>query len=451
MDRAGWSPFLLQVYILGIPLWWGLGLDFIVPLPLALALVCLAPSAHQRFTPPDYLLVSIILTLGATAYVNGFLLSHETMRFVAALNNLSIWVCGFIVLQQVRHVLNRDDDARRRALLGAGFWAFFLLVLIANGAFVLAYAVHRFSLVVPSLFGVTLGHLVPDSGVLIGQSTRLVFTRPDWGLPGVPMPRVTVYGPYPTAAAALAAVLGTLALLYVQSVKRAGAWVILIIEGLILLTLSVTLTRSILAGWLAGALAANLMFGTGYRRLAACGAIAAALLLVAQTNVSNIAGYRAYSSESRFNNYIRAFNQTLTANPVFGLGFKPREADNHIAVGSHSTFVSSFTKGGTLALSLAFAYLILIPAFRWIALFGTPGPDDPLERRRLRAERRVLFNLQVAIWVWLFFEDIDAPATAAMLIFVAFAFIERVVAKPRPAPTLITIPLPHLVDYSRRS
>jgi hypothetical protein len=57
----------------------------------------------------------------------------------------------------------------------------------------------------------------------------------------------------------------------------------------------------------------------------------------------------------------------------------------------------------------------------------------------------------VAIWVWLFFEDIDAPATAAMLIFVAFAFIERVVAKPRPAPTLITIPLPHLVDYSRRS
>jgi hypothetical protein len=40
------------------------------------------------------------------------------------------------------------------------------------------------------------------------------------------------------------------------------------------------------------------------------------------------------------------------------------------------------------------------------------------------AELRILFNLQVALWVWLCFEDIDAPATAAMLIFLAFALIE---------------------------
>jgi hypothetical protein len=173
-----------------------------------------------------------------------------------------------------------------------------------------------------------------------------------------------------------------------------------------------------------GALVANLLFGTGYRRLAACGAIAVALMLVVQAGLSNVEQYRAYSSESRFNNYVRAFNQTLTSNPVFGLGFKPREEDNHIAVGSHSTLVSSFTKGGTLAASLVVAYLFFVPAVRWIAVFGVAGPDDAVQRRRLQSERRVLLNLQVAIWVWVCFEDIDAPAAAATLIFLAFAFIE---------------------------
>jgi hypothetical protein len=437
MDRADWSSFLIQAYILGIPIWWVLGLDFIVPQILSLALVCVALSAHRYFTLPDYLLAAIILTLGTTAYVNGFLLSQETMRFAAALYNLSLWVCGLIVLQQVRYLINRND-ARRRALLAAGFWAFLLLAMVANGAFVLAYFIDRFSLVAPSLFGATLGHAVPPSAVIVEQSTRLVFTRADWGLPGVPMPRVTVYGPYPTATAAATAVLGTLALLYLQSVKRAGALVVLMVEGIVLLTLSITLTRSILAGWLVGALVANLLFGTGYRRLAACGAIAVALMLVAQAGVSNVEQYRAYSSESRFKNYVRAFNQTLTANPVLGLGFKPREEDNHIAVGSHSTLVSSFTKGGTLATSLVVAYLFVIPAFRWITVFGVAGPDDALQRRRSQSERRVLFNLQVAIWVWLCFEDIDAPATAATLIFFAFAFIE---AAFRPARARLPDPV----------
>jgi hypothetical protein len=416
-----WSLFLIQAYILGIPLWWGLGFDFMIPQIVALALLCLTPSAHRHFILPDYLLVSIILTLGISAYVNGFLLSQETMRFVGALYNLSLWVSGLIVLQQVRRILNRDDT-HRRALLRSCFWAFMLMAAIAIGVFGLGYVVHRFALVVPSVFGMTLGHHVPPSAVIVEQSTRLVFTRPDWGLPGVPMPRVTVYGPYPAATAALAAVLGTLAILYLNSVKRAGALVVLTMEGLVLLTLAITLTRSILAGWVAGALTANLVFGTGYRRLAACGAIAAAMLFVAQANVAGIAEYRAYSSESRFKNYVRAFNETLLSNPVLGLGFKRREEGNHIAVGSHSTFVSSFTKGGTLTALLVIAYFVFVPAFRWIGACGAAEPDDP--NRRLRSERRLLLNLQVAIWVWLCFEDIDAPATAAMLIFLAFAFIE---------------------------
>jgi len=107
---------------------------------------------------------------------------------------------------------------------------------------------------------------------------------------------------------------------------------------------------------------------------------------------------------------------------MIGLGIKPREAGRHIAVGSHSTFVSSFTKGGSLALGLAFAYLVVHPALRWLTISaGQTGL-----RQGAKAELRILFRLQVTIWTWLAFEDIDAPATAAMLLFLAFALIESV-------------------------
>jgi hypothetical protein len=220
------------------------------------------------------------------------------------------------------------------------------------------------------------------------------------------------------------AVLGTLALLHLQdggqARRRRPALAGMAVEGLIFLTLALTLTRSILAGWLLGAIAAALIFGTAWRRILAIGALAVAIPLSFHVDLSGAADYRGYSTESRFENYDRAVGRTLEKNPILGLGVKPREQDNHIAVGSHSTFVSSFTKSGTLGLSLVVAYLVLLPAYRWL------GPIAGARRRPAGevAELRILFNLQVALWVWLCFEDLDAPATAAMLIFLAFALIE---------------------------
>src|SRR3546814_3451938 len=83
---------------------------------------------------------------------------------------------------------------------------------LAGSSFFAAYALGDASLEVRSLFGMTSGNLVPTSAALIKESTVIEFTRPDWGLPGVAMPRIVIYGPYPTATAAVTAVLGTLAL-----------------------------------------------------------------------------------------------------------------------------------------------------------------------------------------------------------------------------------------------
>src|SRR3546814_161296 len=101
----------------------------------------------------------------------------------------------------------------------------------------------------------TSGNLVPTSAALLKESTVIEFTRPDWGLPGVAMPRIVIYGPYPTATAAVTAVLGTLALLHLQGRERSPALAFFALEGLVFLTLAITLTRSIVAGWLLGAIA----------------------------------------------------------------------------------------------------------------------------------------------------------------------------------------------------
>jgi hypothetical protein len=421
------SRLLLQAYLVGLPLWWMLGVDFAMPLLLALALLLASPEPHRRFTLSDHLLAGIIAVLGAAAYVNGFLLSQATMRFLASIYNLSIWFCGLVLLQQARYLIG--DDTSRRALLRTAFWSFLLMTLFVWGSFAAAYAVHHFALQAPSLFGLFFGHAIPEGAPLIKQSTTLVFTRPDWGLPGVPMPRVVVYGPYPTATAAAAAVLGTFALLHLYTYDRISTLRVVALEGLIFCTLAATLTRSILAGWVLGAIVGNLIFGSPWRRILACGALAAALLGAAAANLSGAVQYREYSSESRFANYVHALDQTLLSHPVLGLGVKPREEGNHIAVGSHSTFVSSFTKGGALALSLVVAYLVLIPGLRWL----NAAASLAVRPARRRAELRVLFTLQVALWVWICFEDIDAPASAAMLIFMAFAFMGNALLPSRQA------------------
>src|SRR3546814_8978281 len=87
------------------------------------------------------------------------------------------------------------------------------------------------------------------------------------------MPRIVIYGPYPTATAAVTAVLGTLALLHLQGRERSPALAFFALEGLVFLTLAITLTRSIVAGWLLGAIAAALLFGTAWRRVLAIGAL----------------------------------------------------------------------------------------------------------------------------------------------------------------------------------
>src|SRR3546814_5405270 len=70
-----------------------------------------------------------------------------------------------------------DGGRGRKAILRAGMLAFLAFAAIAWGSFVSAYALDKHNLEMPTLFGMTLGHLVPASAALIKESTAVAFTR----------------------------------------------------------------------------------------------------------------------------------------------------------------------------------------------------------------------------------------------------------------------------------
>lgn len=438
-DRA---RLLLQTFILGIPLWWVLGLDFIMLQGFVALLILAYPDALRRATAGDHMLIALIITLGASAFLNGFLIEAKVTRFVAALYNLSFWVCGLVLMLQVR-TFCAAGPWRQLALLRCIHIVFIIVVATAWSCLVLAFAIGDMSLSTPSLFGLVAGDAIPDSAPHIQRHAVLDFTHADWGLPGVAIPRIEVFGPYPTAAAATVAVLGSLSLLYIN-LRYPRAWLpALVLEGVLMATIAITLTRSIIGGWVLGMLAANLLFGNTARRFGAilAAAVIGGMMTLGTVDLSQAAEYRDYSSESRFDSYLNAIQKTINKNPVMGLGIKPRE-ESHIAVGSHSTIVTAFTKGGALSLALAVLFLFLRPAWRWfVAWMACISPPYRLAAQH-RTTLRILFNLQVALWIWLCFEDIDAPATASALIFIAFAFIERATSRPTLAAASVPRPAP---------
>ena len=50
-----------------------------------------------------------------------------------------------------------------------------------------------------------------------------------------------------------------------------------------------------------------------------------------------------------------------------------------------------------------------------------------------RTQLRLLLTLQITLWAWLVFEDIDAPAIASILIFLFIAYSEFLAASLQPA------------------
>jgi hypothetical protein len=413
------------------------------PMVMATILVLVDLGPHRDGRPTDILFLCIIAVFTISAVINGFFSEWQPVRVWAALYNVAILTSGLIVLQHARVAFVAPAGLQK--LLKTAAIAFGLFALVAWSVAIAAYTSGHLDWHVPTLVGAFVGKgALGTTAPLIERSLQMGLARSDWGIPGIPIPRIYIYGPYPAAAAVIAAILGAATLLFVRrsSARSLGAMVHL----LVLATIFLTLTRSVVIGWLAGAAIANLVFGSPARRVAVIAAMSLGLAFYVQTNSESINTYRPPTG--RFENYDRAVRETWETSPIIGKGLKAREENNHIAVGSHSTLVSAFTKGGVVGLGVVALYFFVVPMFRWIGVAASPAwqgwPD--------KADLRTLLTLQVTLWSWLCFEDIDAPAMAAMLVFISLALIEVATrsgyaaasyTQPRAMPRLGTVlPVP---------
>jgi O-antigen ligase len=233
---------------------------------------------------------------------------------------------------------------------------------------------------------------------------------------------------YPTAGSAVLGVLGLFTVLYYQRKGKGTAALVTLLVFVPLLIL--TKTRASLIGFAVGWVASGLLFGSGVQRVSRMVVLALICAIVAfdptlESTVQQAAEYRSGSTEERALSYRTGIEKTLAEDAVIGIGIKLMDESTMttigIPVGSHSTFVSLFVKGGIVGFTAAVMGLVVLPLFMWIRAFFVLNVSSPLQKK-LKSEAAILFNLQCLLWFWMAFDDIDAPAFATVTTFVMYGY-----------------------------
>jgi hypothetical protein len=265
-----------------------------------------------------------------------------------------------------------------------------------------------------------LGLLGELPGVL-AQYSKFRVAETDWTSDG-PEPRIVGFGVYATEGAILLLLTGLLAVAHAARRGRRGR--VLVYEGLIVVALIAMASRTTLLAYVASlALLPALLgrrVGIAALALAPLGIVGAGLAVAHGTDLAAAAfgslnESRPGSSGTRFLSYATAIRMVLDANILTGLGIKPvDETLMLIPIGSHSTLVSMFTKGGLVALAALlclYATLLAGVARSQIALLGGAFAREPARRLELVC----LARGTLALMMWWLTEDFDAPAHQAAI------------------------------------
>jgi len=408
-----------------VPVWFLSGFEFIVFPAMAVGMLMLAPGPFLRPTRVDFLFLLLISTLIVSATVR-VVEGVDFVRVFAAYYNVVLLFVGVVVMQQVRSWIASTTPQQEMEqlpigricavllLIGLGFVIFGRLKLLFVGGFLFQ---------IPTLFGLAFPGKM--TGLLeVAQTAQFVI--PDWYGTKEPTYRSVVFAPYATAGAAVTAVLFHMGYLYAMR-RGKVLWQI----GLAITfcaMLAMVLTRAVFIGVVLGAVVGNFVFGDVRRQAVIIAGGVAVVLAIAlgAVNLESAADYRMGSTMGRLQSYLVGVHLVSEQSPIIGLGIKPRDDSLlklQIPVGSHSSVVSLFVKGGLIGLVLMLSAFVLYHALLWIRVWLLFRADSALAARMSR-EARILIQLNFTIWVWMFYDDIDAPALACVLAFMSFGYIQ---------------------------
>lgn len=343
-------------------------------------------------------------------------------RAIASFYNLAIILLMAMFANMGRKVQGLGEASAGAAgtIYRAAFWCFLaqLAVIVPVKIYVTFALKGTYELEFRTLVMGALGEL---PGVLKMYS-KSAFSMTDWTNKG-PESRITGFGVYATEGAILLLLTGLLAMIHVW--RRRSRALVVAVEVAIAVALILMASRTTLLAYL---LTLPLVGALRGRKVMVLALLASPVILVfagllavygpelGKTAFAAANESRAGSSDERFRSYMMAIDMVKETNLVTGLGIKPRdESVLSIPIGSHSSFISSFTKGGLVALAaLVGVYLVLIGGIlrSQAMLYGLTGCGVPPERR---FEFVTLSRTLVVLMTWWVTEDFDAPAHQAAI------------------------------------
>jgi hypothetical protein len=402
------------------PVGWLSGLSFLLPL------VIVPLAAYRLRHKVDW----IILVAAALPCFLALSLLLRTvhagvdLRTLAAVYNIYVLTGGVAFFGLMRYAIAQDLQRGGFGKLRSWAMLVFLVAALAGITPFLLYLAGFLDkwTVVPTLFG-----LVGREGAvgILTFYTQVILSRPDWFF--MPTVRFPGMGIYPTEGAMIVTGWALLALAMrthhgLRFRARMG-W-----ELIALLAVALTASRAMTLAFVVSALLVMIpSFGGRARpallvnaslRLSLLVLLAlAAYFVLLENALSVFHDARPSSSATRLDSYRVAVDWVLQENLLFGLGIKPLDGSiTHIPIGSHSTFVSMFTKGGLLSLS---AFVVAAIVLAWPTLksmifgFGVLGESSAREI----AISKLLARAVLVGLAWSVMADIDAPVLGCLTFF----------------------------------
>lgn len=427
--------FLVCFALLMLPVNWLLG----VTVPALLAVAIIVVLGYKRPSFLEVVLFGLAGTLVFSLVYNGYG-DFRPSRVIAAIYNLIVMGTFVIFLNWGGRLAafseNFNASKLRDSVYRAAFWTYLIYAAYIFLVFLYVKITRNTSLEFDALIFGRLGNL---PGIL-GQYADNTIITADW-INGANQLRIHGFGAYPTDSAVQVVLLGLLACIYCA--RRNMVWALVLVELSILPALFPIGSRTAgLAYVVSFVMMVSVIPRTfGFLSLI-LGPVLIAGMFVAFPYVGDFTQglftffteARAGSTESRLNSYTTAIRTVLDNNVLIGLGIKPFDPFNPgIPIGSHSSVISMFTKGGLVGLAfflLLFVSLVIRMVVTNLVLFAARDRIDFATRCELVLLCRVIF-----VWlVWTLTEDFDAPMYPALIaglsVGLFWALSGRIVKRP---------------------
>ncbi|KPV91508.1 O-Antigen ligase [Pseudoalteromonas sp. P1-30] len=385
-----------KIYFYLLPVWL-LGVSFFYFHLIVFYILLTNVSVIKRLSIPAVIVFFFCLAYLFSLGVSFFTLDYEVQRYISSLYNWSYWIIAFTILAFFKSKTNIERLDTKQLAKGAKFFILTTFFVCFSSLFLTGTAGGSLH----SALGVLLPEKLPP---LILDSTALKFYVGDW-INGESTVRYSGFGIYPTAAAWITFL--AVCCLYMFD-RKSSLSVFVLFSVIALIVVFMTASRIVLLAlmvfYILQLVKPFILSSKGniFIFFSISLFLLLIMLFIATGALDSTLNARQGSTDLRFLLYKVSFWEVVNANPILGVGVKPRLDGWDIPLGSHNTFLGVFVRTGIIGFLIVLTFFIYI-LFYFILNMRKGGFDGMA---------LILTNLPILI-----FEDLDAPQSVCFVFF----------------------------------